>query len=288
MFSIIGIVIVLGSVFGGFMWHGGDMHVLVQPSEFLIIWGAAIGTFVVATPLPVIMRALKGLTKILKGNPYNKAAYLDTLKLFYEIFQSARKQGMMKLEPDVEKPAESELFKKNPKFLADHHALHFVCDTLRMAITGGIPPFDLDQMIDADLEVHHEHNSQPISALTTVSDALPGLGIVAAVLGIVITMGSLGGPPEELGHKVAAALVGTFLGILTCYGVLSPLANAMAAVDLAEAGYYRVLKAGLIAFIKGHPPIMAVEFARRTIPHGDRPSFGEMEATCKETASPPA
>jgi chemotaxis protein MotA len=286
MFSIIGIVVVLGSVFGGFMWHGGDMHVLVQPSEFLIIWGAAIGTFVIATPLPVIMRALKGLKKILKGNPYNKATYLETLKLFYDIFQTARKQGMMKLEPDVEKPEESELFKKNPKFLADHHALHFVCDTLRMAITGGIPPFDLDQMIDADLEVHHEHNHQPISSLTTVSDALPGLGIVAAVLGIVITMGSLGGPPEELGHKVAAALVGTFLGILTCYGFLSPLANAMAAVDAAEAGYYRVLKAALIAFVKGHPPIMAVEFARRTIPHGDRPTFAEMETTCKETPSP--
>ena len=283
MLAIIGLVIVMASVFGGFLLHGGDIHVLIQPSEFLIIWGAALGTLVVATPMPVIMLILKNFGKILGGNKYTKSVYIDTLKMFNEIFQAARKQGMMKLEPDVEDPKKSDIFKKYPKFLKDHHAVHFVCDTLRMAITGGIPPFDLDQMIDADLDVHHEHNRAPIHSLTTVADALPGLGIVAAVLGIVITMGSLGGPPEELGHKVAAALVGTFLGILTCYGFLAPLAGAMQAVDEAEAGYYRVLKSGLIAFIKGHPPIMAIEFARRSIPHHDRPTFAEMEKACKKT-----
>jgi chemotaxis protein MotA len=257
--------------------------VLIQPSEFLIIWGAALGSFVIAPPLPVIIRALKGLTRVLSGSPYSKASYLDVLKLFYEIFQTARKQGMMKLEGDVEKPDESELFKKYPKFAKDHHALLFVCDTLRMAISGGIPPHDLDQMVDADLEVHHKHNAHPVHSLNRVADALPGLGIVAAVLGIVITMSALGGPPEELGHKVAAALVGTFLGVLTCYGFLGPLAAAMEAADEAEGAYYKVLKTGLIAFIKGHPPIMAVEFARRSIPHSVRPTFNEMESTCKET-----
>jgi len=283
MFSIIGIVIVMGAVFGGYLLEHGEMAVLIQTAEFLIIWGAALGTFVIATPLPVMIRTLKGFGKVLSIGAYNKKRYLDTLKLLNELFQTARKQGMMRLEADVEDPKKSDIFKRYPVFLKDHHAQQFVCDTLRMAISGGIPPFDLDQMIDADLEVHHEYNHEQIHSLTTVADALPGLGIVAAVLGIVITMGSLGGPPEELGHKVAAALVGTFLGILTCYGFLAPLAGAMSFADAAEAAYYRVLKAGMIAFVKGHPPIMAMEFARRAIPHGERPTFQEMEKSCKAT-----
>jgi chemotaxis protein MotA len=232
----------------------------------------------------VLIRLLKGFGKILASGRFSKTRYLETLKLFNELFQTARKNGMMKLEQDVEKPAESDIFKRYPAFLKDHHSMDFVCDTLRVAISGGIPPHDLDQLIDADLEVHHEHNAQPVHALTRVSDALPGLGIVAAVLGIVITMESLGGPPEELGKKVAAALVGTFLGILTCYGFVGPLASAMEAADDAEAAYYRFMKTGLVAFVKGHPPIMALEFARRTIPHGNRPSFSEMEAECKKPA----
>ena len=281
MLPIIGILIVLGSVFGGYLMHGGHMEVLFQPSEFLIIWGAALGTLIIATPLPVVMKIMKNVGRVVGGNKYDRTVYLDTLKMFNDIFQTARKKGMMGLEADVEKPEKSEVFKKYPAFLKNHHAVHFVCDTLRMAISGGIPPFDLDQMIDADIEVHHEAHHQPVSSLSTVADALPGLGIVAAVLGIVITMESLGGPPEELGRKVAAALVGTFLGILTCYGFLAPLAAAMTAIDEAEGAYYRVLKAGLIGFVKGHPPIMAMEFARRMIPHAERPTFLEMEKTCK-------
>ena len=281
MLAIVGMLIVIGSVFGGYLMHGGTMAVLIQPSEFLIIWGAALGTLVIATPMPVITRLLKNFGRVLKGNLYDRAVYLETLKMFSDLFQAARKQGMVKLEVDVEEPLKSDIFKKYPRFLADHQATHFVCDTLRMAITGGIPPFDLDQMIDADLEVHHAEKEAPVHSLTTVADALPGLGIVAAVLGIVITMQALGGPPKELGYKVAAALVGTFLGILTCYGFLAPLAQAMASVDEGEAAYFLVLKAGIIAFVKGHPPIMALEFARRTIPHVDRPTFQEMEKACK-------
>lgn len=284
MYAIIGILIVIASVFGGFLMHGGDVAVLIQPSELLIIWGAAIGSLVIATPVPVIVLIGKNFVKIVSGEKYGKQRYIETLKMLNELFRTARRQGMVKLEPDVETPADSEIFKRYPNFLNDQHAVHFVCDTLRMAITGGIPPFDLDQLVDADIDVHHEHNQAPVHSLTTVADALPGLGIVAAVLGIVITMGSLGGPPEELGHKVAAALVGTFLGVLTCYGFVSPLAGAMSARDESEASYYRVLKSGLIAFIKGHPPVMAIEFARRTIPHGERPTFLEMETACK--ASP--
>jgi chemotaxis protein MotA len=284
MFPLIGILIVVGAVLGGYLMHHGKLEILVQPNEYLIIWGAALGSLVISTPPPVIMRLLKGFGKILSGSRYGRQFYMETLKLFNELFQTARKNGMMKLEQDVEKPEQSDIFKRYPAFLKDQHSVQFVCDTLRVAITGGIPPHDLDQLIDADLEVHHEHNSQPVQALSRVSDALPGLGIVAAVLGIVITMESLGGPPEELGKKVAAALVGTFLGVLTCYGFVGPLAAAIEAADQAEAAYYRFLKTGLVAFVKGHPPIMALEFARRTIPHGERPSFAEMENACKKTA----
>jgi chemotaxis protein MotA len=272
VFPLIGIVIVIAAVFGGYMMHHGKLAVLVQPSEFLIIWGSALGALVIGTPLPILIRMLKGFGKIMAGGRYSKSLYLDTLKMLNELFQSARKHGMMKLEADVEKPENSEIFKRYPKFLKDHHAVHFVCDTLRMAITGGVPPHDLDQLIDADLDAHHEYNAQPVA----------GLGIVAAVLGIVITMESLGGPPEELGKKVAAALVGTFLGVLTCYGFVGPLASAVGAADEAEAAFFRTLKAGLVAFVKGYPPIMALEVARRTIPHGERPTFQEMETECKK------
>jgi chemotaxis protein MotA len=293
MFSLLGILIVIGAVLGGYLMHHGKLEVLFQPNEFLIIWGAALGSLVISTPVPVLIRLLKGFGKILSAGRYSKEFYLETLKLLNELFQTARKNGMMKLEQDVEKPEESDIFKRYPVFLKNHHSVHFVCDTLRVAITGGIPPHDLDQLIDSDLDVHHEHNAQPVHALSQVSDALPGLGIVAAVLGIVITMESLGGPPEELGKKVAAALVGTFLGVLTCYGFVGPIATAIGGADAAEASYYRVLKNGLVAFVKGHPPIMALEFARRTIPHGERPTFIEMENECKKTAqaataSPPS
>ena len=283
MISLVGIVIVIAAVFGGYLLEHGELALLIQPAEYVIIWGAALGSLVIATPLPVIKRLLLGFKKILSGGRYTKAFYMETLKLFFSLFQTARRQGVIGLERDVDEPQKSAIFIKHKAILQDHHALHFICDTLRMAITGGVSPFDVDQMIEADLEVHHEHNRAPVQSLAAVADALPGLGIVAAVLGIVITMSSLGGPPEELGHKVAAALVGTFLGVLTCYGFVGPLAAAVAAADESEAAYYRVLKAGLVAFIKGHPPIMAMEFARRAIPHDVRPSFAEMEKQCKTT-----
>jgi chemotaxis protein MotA len=185
----------------------------------------------------------------------------------------------------VENPEKSQVFSKYPGFLANHHAVHFVCDTLRMAISGGVPAFDLDQMMEMDMEVHHAQVSLPVSALNTVADSLPGLGIVAVVLGVVITMGSLGGPPEEIGHKVAAALVGTFLGILLCYGFLGPLAANLQKINDAETDYMRCLRQGVIAFVKGSAPVLAVEFARRSIPGDLRPSFKECEAACKGGAA---
>src|SRR5271169_6159151 len=198
-----------------------------------------------------------------------------------ELFMSARKMGMVKLEEDIEDPPKSPVFSKYPKFLANHHAVHFICDTIRMSISGGVQAFDLDQMMEMDMEVHHHELSVPVNALTTVADALPGLGIVAAVLGVVITMGALGGPPEEIGHKVAAALVGTFLGILLCYGFLGPLASNLQKINDADADYLRCLRQGVIAFVKGSPPVLAVEFARRSIPGELRPTFKDFEAACR-------
>src|ERR1019366_4079901 len=182
--------------------------------------------------------------------------------MMFEFLQKIRKEGLLSVEMDVEKPHESELFKKYPAFLKDHHDCDFVCDTLRMAITGGVEPFDMDQMMELDMEISHHEHGLPVASLNTVADALPGLGIVAAVLGVVITMGAIGGPPEEIGHKVAAALVGTFLGILLCYGFLGPLAGMMGKINDSEAQYYNCLRTGLIAFVRGAAPILAVEFAR--------------------------
>lgn len=281
MFSIIGIVVVIGAVIGGYLMEHGNMKVLVQPAELVIIGGAAIGTLLIANPLPVIIAVLKGVAGAFGSSKYNKNLYLETLKLMNEAFSKGRKGGLSALEPDVEEPEKSELFNKYPDVTKDHHKLDFICDTLRMAMTGTISHYDLDSMIELDLDVHHHEAQGPVSALTSVADALPGLGIVAAVLGVVITMGSIGGPPAEVGHKVAAALVGTFLGILLCYGFLSPLAANMTRSNDAATQYYHCLRTGLIAFVRGAAPILAVEFARRSIPHEARPSFKEMEAACK-------
>ena len=284
MFAIIGILVVFGAVIGGFLMEKGKLMVLVQPSELVIIGGAAIGTMLVANPLPVIIKIIKSVLGCIGGSPYTKAYYLDSLKMLSDIFQFARKSGMAKLEEDVENPDKSATFSKYPKLLKDHHMLHFICDTLRTATTGAVEPFDIDQMMDLDLEVHHRDATLPVSALSTVADALPGLGIVAAVLGVVITMGALSGPPEQIGEKVGAALVGTFLGILLSYGVVSPIASNIEKIVDANTQFHHVLRAGLVAYAKGMVPSIAVEYARRAIPHKVRPTFKEVEAECKGAA----
>ncbi len=277
MFSIIGIVAVIGAILGGYLMEHGNLRVLIQPAELIIIGGAAIGTLLIANPLPVIIKIFKALLGVLSSSKYNKDRYLKTLKMLNDLFKKGRKGGISSLETDIEEPENSELFKAYPEVLKDHHVLHFICDTVRTGMSGTVSHFDLDQMIELDLEVHHKEVNVPVNALTTVADALPGLGIVAAVLGVVITMGSLGGPPEEIGKKVAAALVGTFLGILLCYGFLSPLAASITKLNDAESQYYHSLRTGLIAFFRGAAPILAVEFSRRSIPADVRPSFKEME-----------
>ncbi|HEY1648493.1 MAG TPA: flagellar motor stator protein MotA [Terracidiphilus sp.] len=290
MFSIIGILLVFGAVLGGFLMEKGPLPVLIQPSEFLIIAGAAVGTMLVGNPMHILKKIIGSLLMVLKGSKYSKPRYIDCLKMMFQLFNKARKGGLVAIEADVEEPEKSSVFSKYPEFLGNHHVRDFVCDTMRMAITGGATPFDVDQMMELDMDVHHLSASQPASALTTMADALPGLGIVAAVLGVVVTMSALGGPPEEIGHKVAAALVGTFLGILLCYGVVGPLAANLTKLIDDEHAFYHVLRVVMLSFLKGMSPAVAVEVARRAVPEHVRPSFKEVEAACrqKDAAAPAA
>jgi len=280
MFTIIGIVVVFGAIVGGYLMEHGNLKVLVQPAELLIIGGAAMGTVLIANPLHILKQIASGITGTFGASKFGKQRYLDSLKMMYELFNKARKEGLMSLENDVEEPSKSPILSKNAAFIKDHHVCDYVCDTLRMAVSG-TEPFDLDQLLELDLEVHHHEASLPVTSLSTMADSLPGLGIVAAVLGVVITMGALGGPPEEIGHKVAAALVGTFLGILLCYGFVGPIASNMAKSAEEERAYLHVMRVVMVSFLKGTAPIMAVEVARRAIPGHVRPSFRELEAACR-------
>lgn len=286
MIAIIGIFIVFAAIVGGFLMEKGHIAVLLQPAELLIIAGAASGTLLVANPVRILKAIAAGLAAIVKGSKFPRERYLETLKMMYQFFNKVRKEGLLAVEMDVEKPQESAVFKNYPAFLADHHTVTFLCDTLRTAITGGVEPFDMDQMMELDMEVHHHASLQPVDALATVADSLPGLGIVAAVLGVVITMGALGGPPEEIGKHVAAALVGTFLGILLCYGVVGPLAANMRKAAEEENEYLHVLRVLILSFLKGSAPMIAIEMARRAIPAYVRPTFDEMERTCKNRTEP--
>lgn len=285
MFSIIGVLLVFASVIAGYLMEKGKMAVLLQPAELLIIGGAAIGTVLTANPMHVLKKIAGGLVKVVTGASISKQSYVETLKMMFDLLAKSRKEGAIAIESDIEEPDKSPILSRYPKFLADHHARNFVCDTMRMAISGGVSAFDVDQMMELDMDVHHHSSSMPSQALTTMADALPGLGIVAAVLGVVVTMGSLGGPPEEIGHKVASALVGTFLGILLCYGMVGPLAANMSKAVDEEHSYYHVLRVVMLAFIKGTSPILAVEMGRRAIPEHSRPSFFEVEKACRERAT---
>ncbi|HEY4905996.1 MAG TPA: flagellar motor stator protein MotA [Candidatus Acidoferrum sp.] len=287
MFAIIGIVVVFGCVVAGYLMEHGNLKVLIQPAELVIIGGAAVGTVLIGNPLHIIKKIAGGIGGVFGGSKFTKQAYIDALKMMYELLNKARKEGLMSLEADVEEPSKSAILSKNAAFVKNHHVCDFVCDSLRMAVTG-VDAFDLDQLLDLDMEVHHHDATAPTAALSTMADSLPGLGIVAAVLGVVITMGALGGPPEEIGHKVAAALVGTFLGILLCYGLIGPIAASMAKLADDEHAFLYVMRVLMVSFLKGSAPIMAVEVARRAVPGHVRPSFKELEAACRGGGAPAA
>jgi len=288
MFAIIGIVVVFGAIVGSYLMEHGNLKVLIQPAELLIIGGAAIGTVLIANPLYILKAIVGGITGVIKGSKYTQQWYLDSLKMIYELCTRARKDGLMALETDSDAPDQSPIFSTYPAFLKNHHALAFVCDSIRLASSGGVEPFDADQMIESDMDVHHHDATQPIASLSTMTDSLPGLGIVAAVLGVVITMRALGGPPEEIGHKVAAALVRTFLGILLCYGFVGPLSQNMAKAADEEHANYEVLRVMMIAFMKGIAPISTVEMGRHSNPGHVRPTFEVTEKFVRKKSEAPA
>jgi chemotaxis protein MotA len=286
MFAIIGIVVVFGAVVAGYLMEKGNILVLLQPAELVIIAGAAMGTLLISNRPHILKDIVKGIKGVFAESEFGTKRYLDSLKMLYELFNRARRDGLSAVEGDIEQPEKSKLFSAYPAVIKDQEVLAFICDTLRTAASSVVDPFDLDQMMELDMDVRHHDATQPVSSLSTVADSLPGIGIVAAVLGVVITMGALGGPPEEIGHKVAAALVGTFLGILLCYGLVGPLASNMAKTADEEHAYYYVLRVCMASFVKGVPPIMAIEMARRAIPGHVRPGFLEVEKVCRNKTAP--
>ncbi len=275
---IVGIVLVLGCVAGGYVLARGHLAALWQPYELLIIGGAAFGAFVIANPSKTIKAVARNLPLMMKGSKYRKTYYMDALALIYDLLAKARKEGMMALEADVEDPENSAIFGKYPAVLSDHHAIDFLTDYLRLMVGGSIKnAFELENLMDVELDTHHEEGHLPAAALTRIADGLPGFGIVAAVLGIVITMGALGGPSQEIGHHVAAALVGTFLGILLAYGFVAPMATLVEHLARDEAQFFKVMKTTLLASQQGYSPQIAVEFGRKAIFTTERPSFQELE-----------
>jgi len=281
VFILIGMAVVIASVLGGFILEGGHLLVLLQWAEFVIIGGVAVGALLISTPKYVLVKIVTFILSSLKSAGPTKDHFLELLQLLYEIFQTARVKGLLTLEGHVEKPEESELFTKYAVVMHHHHALEYLTDSLKLLVVGGVPPMELEMLLDADLETQEEEGKKPAHNLARIADSLPGMGIVAAVLGIVITMGAIGGPAAEIGHKVGAALVGTFAGVLLCYGFLQPLSAQIEVQAEQQDLFLKSIKAGVVAYAKGMPPIVAVEFARRVIINEVRPSFGEVEEACR-------
>ena len=286
MFAVIGYVIVFGAILGGFAMEGGAIAILIQPVEFMIIGGAAIGALVVGTPIKILMAMLNGIKNAILGNGYSKADYMELFALMFELFSVMRKSGEMALEKDVDEPANSEIFKKYPKFMSNHAARSMLLDSLRLVISGSANAEELSHLMDEEIETHEEEGRQPAAVLTKTADALPGLGIVAAVMGIIIAMGVMDQGPEILGHKIAVALVGTFVGILACYGILQPLCQKMELLLAEEEKYLICIKTGMLAYLHGAAPIIAVEYARRVVFSTERPTATELEDACRGKKAP--
>lgn len=282
MIAIVGVVIILVSVLGGYLYIQGPLGVLVQPSEIIVIGGACLGSVILSSPIKLIMLVLHELPLILKGSPYDKEAFIEALRMQYEIFVNVKKGSWLAIEGDINTPQSSSIFSKYPKFLNNHHAVAFFCDSLSMLVNGTAHIEEIETAMDQELETHHEEAAIVPGIITKASDSLPGLGIVAAVLGIVVTMQHIDGPPEEIGHHVAAALVGTFLGLLLSYGLCSPLSANLEKLSMMEGRYLACIKTGLVAFASGAAPATAVEFARRSIFSFDRPTSAELDKKISE------
>jgi chemotaxis protein MotA len=286
MIIIIGAIVVCICVFGGFVIGGGHLMVLIHPNELLIIGGGAAGALLIMSPIKVLKEIVGGMKLCLKGAPHNRAAYEELLKVLYELFMLGRRSGMIALEEHVIEPEKSSIFKKYPSFMENHHAVEFLCGGLRPIIDGKIKPDQLRLLLDAELDQLEIEHHAPVDVLTRTADAMPGFGIVAAVLGIIITMASISGPVEEIGVEVAAALVGTFLGILLAYGFISPLALNLQFIKAAELDYTKCIAACVTGFAGGMAPITAVELGRRGLSSDLRPSADEMETLLKSLKNP--
>ena len=277
MLFIVGVIVVIVSVAGGYMLHGGILMLLWQPTEVIIIVGAAFGAFLIANSMHLVVHTGKQLPSAIFGSNKNSALYLDLLGLLYDIFNKARREGMMAVEGDIESPTESGIFTRYPKLLKDKRMIEFIADNLRILTTSNLAPHEIEAMMDSEIETQLHELTEPSHAIHRIADGLPGFGIVAAVLGIVITMQKLGGPPEALGQSVAAALVGTFLGIFLAYGFVGPMSTRLQSVAEEDIKMFECVKAAIVATSNGLPPQMAVEFARKTLFSADRPSFAELE-----------
>jgi chemotaxis protein MotA len=281
MFPIIGYVIVVGGILGGYLGGGGHVAILIQPFEMIIIFGGALGAFVVSNSPKVLKATASALGSVFKGSKYTKEFYLEALTLLSKIFTKMRQSGLLSIENDIESPEQSEVFKSAPMVLADHHAVEFITDYLRLMASGSLDVHQIDNLMDIDIETHHEEGHLPVAALQALADGMPAFGIVAAVMGVVHTMESLDKPQEVLGALIAAALVGTFLGILISYGFVAPLAGNLSGKLTESTKFYQSLKAGLIASMNGYAPPTAVEFARKVMFSTERPNFSELEQHIK-------
>ena len=281
MLIVLGFLVVVISVITGYAMHGGHLAVLWQPLEFLIIFGAAIGSFLIANPGKVIRRVVGFGPTLLKGSPYNKAMYMDLLGMLYELFYKAQREGLLAIETDIDDPDNSELFNRYPRIKAEHGAMEFLLDYLRLMVGGSMNPHELESLMDQELEALTEEEEQPAHAVNRVADALPGFGIIAAILGIIIAMGQIDGPVHIIGELVAVALIGTFLGILTGYAFVGPLSAAMEHHAREKTKFLEIIKVTIVAILNGYKPVLAVEFGRKVIFETDRPGFQELESFVK-------
>ena len=281
----IGILVIFGCVFGGYAAMGGHLEVLWQPWEYVIILGAAIGAFIIGNTGPVIKGTLGTFGSLLKGPKYKKAAYVELLAMQFSLYKLVQAKGILALEPHIENPHESTLFNRFPTFAKNHHAVEFVCDYLRMVTLGSNNVHEMEALMDEELETHHQETHRKVAAVQALADGTPALGIVAAVLGVIKTMGAISEPPEVLGHMIGGALVGTFFGVFVAYGFFGPMAQALNNIYQAESKYFLSLKTGMLAHISGQVPVMAVEFARKALMSEDRPTFEEVDTATANLAA---
>ncbi len=285
MFVIIGYVVVLGAIFGGYALAGGHLGALWQPLEVLMIGGGALGAFIVGNNAKALKATFKALPSVFKGSKFTKSLYMDLLALLYEILNKIRKDGMMSIENDVENPEDSALFAKYPKVLADKHLIEFITDYLRLMVSGNMDAFQIENLMDNEIETHHMEGHVPVHCIARVGDALPAFGIIAAVMGVVHTMENVALPPAELGILIAHALVGTFLGILLAYGFVTPLSGLLEQKLEESTKMYQTVKVTLLASLNGYAPAIAVEFGRKVLYSSERPGFNELEDFVKQAKS---